>query len=153
MFDWAAFAKAALEISDAGARLLAQNEVAFLATASATGRPRIHPFVPKIVDGKLLAFIMDSSPKITDLRDRRQYAIHAQPGAEDEEFFISGNAHLCEDDKSLRDRAADAMGFATGVDEHHILFEFLVDRALWTMWADFGTPNHRPNYTLWSAQA
>ena len=149
MLNWADFRKAAPEISEAGTRLLELNEVAFLATVSTTSRPRIHPFVPKIVSGKMLAFIMDSSPKMKDLANQKQYSIHTLPGAEDEEFFMSGSATSRDDELQLRELAADAMGFVTGVDEHHILFEFNLDRALWTRWLDFGKPDHRPNYTRW----
>lgn len=146
---FAEFADEAPEIAATAERLLAKEEVAFLATVSATGRPRIHPFVPKIVDGRMVAFIMDSSPKITDLERRRQYAIHTLPGDEDEEFFMSGEALNCDAEIAFRTEAAEAMGFATGVDEHHILFEFLLDRALWTRWLDFGTKDHRPRYERW----
>lgn len=80
MLAWEDFSIEAPELSAAGKKLMDQNEVAFLATTSKTGRPRIHPFVPKIVENRLVAFIMDSSPKILDLEDRHQYAIHTLPG-------------------------------------------------------------------------
>ena len=41
------------------------------------------------------------------------------------------------------------MGFATGVDAQHLLYEFGIDRALWTRWLDFGTPDHRPDRRIW----
>ena len=151
MLNWSEFSEASPKIASAGVRLMSKHEVAFLATVSDAGRPRIHPFVPKIVGAKLVAFIMDSSPKQRDLRVRKQYAIHLLPGKEDEEFNISGTAELNNDDPELRESAAKAMGFATGVDEHHLLYEFRLDRALWTTWLDFGTPDHRPNYTRWKA--
>ena len=151
MLTWNEFAHRCPEISSTGARLLELNEVAFLATVSATERPRIHPFVPRIVEHRLVAFIMDSSPKIQDLRVTEQYAIHTLPGPEDEEFFISGIATSCNEDASYRNTVAEAMGFATGVDKHHILYEFNIDRALWTRWLDFGTPDHRPDRQLWRA--
>ena len=149
MIPWCQFADEAPDIAAAGLRLLARNEVAFLATVSSTGRPRIHPFVPRIVRGRFVAFIMDSSPKIRDLDTRRQCSIHTLPGHEDEEFFISGAAECCNNEITFRDQAAVAMGFATGVDEHHILYEFQFDRALWTRWLDFGTPDHRPEHSRW----
>lgn len=93
---------------------------------------------------------MDSSPKIKDLENRRQYAIHTLPGKEDEEFFVSGEAQYCDEEGQFRTKAAIPMGFATGVDEHHILYEFKFDRALWTQWLEFGTPNHRPKHTRWN---
>jgi hypothetical protein len=152
MVGWSDFEKSAPDIASAGRRLLELNDVAFLATVSKTGRPRIHPFVPKIVSGRLVAFVMDSSPKIADLRQRTQFSIHALPGAEDEEFFVSGESICCDTNGELRKEAAKAMGFVTGVDEHHILFEFTLDRALWTKWLDFGTPNHRPHHQRWMAR-
>ena len=52
--------------------------------------------------------------------------------------------------KTFAEEAARAMGFATGIDEFHILYEFRIDKALWTTWLDFGTTNHRPEYVRWS---
>jgi len=149
LLGWAEFEIAAPEISLAGSKLFAQNDVAFIATVAVGGRPRIHPFVPKIVAQRLVAFIMDSSPKLQDLELRRQYSIHTQLGCEDEEFTVSGAAYRCNDDAELRSAAAVSMGFATGVDDHHILHEFLIDRGLWTTWLDFGAADHRPQYTRW----
>lgn len=149
MRSWKEFALENPQIEAAGQRLLSKNDVAFLATVSAEGRPRVHPFVPKIVEGRLVGFIMDSSPKQKDLRERAYFSIHCLPGNEDEEFNISGKALLCNTDTVLRTQSVEAMGFATGVDEHHLLYEFRIDRALWTRWLDFGTPKHRPNYVRW----
>lgn len=149
MIEWSDLELTAPSIAEAGARLLGLNEVAFLATVSASGRPRIHPFVPRVVEGRLLAFIMSSSPKIHDLRERSVFSIHALPGAEDEEFYVSGKAVELATDHPLRPIAADAMGFATGVDSNHVLFQFLLDRALHTKWLDFGTAKHRPVHTVW----
>lgn len=153
MIDWSDLVVAAPSIAEAGARLLQQNEVAFVATVSAAGRPRIHPFVPRVVEGNLVAFIMKSSPKIRDLRERCFFSIHALPGAEDEEFYASGRAVELAADHPLRPIAASAMGFATGVDSNHVLFQFLFDRALHTQWLDFGTSNHRPVHTVWRSDA
>lgn len=149
MIGWSDLESAAPAVMSAGHRLLKRNEVAFMATVSATGRPRVHPFVPRVVDGRLVAFISSASPKLRDLRDRRQVAIHALPGAEDEEFCLSGEAVELTSDPDLRARAVEAMGFATGVDSDHVLFEFVFDRALHTRWLDFGTPDHRPSRSVW----
>jgi hypothetical protein len=98
VIGWKKFTLHAPDIAGAAARLLDLNEVAFLATVSA-----------------------------------------------------SGDALSCDADIEFRHAAASAMGFATGVDQHHILFEFTFDRALWTQWLDFGTPGHRPKYVRWNA--
>ena len=80
------------EIAGAFLRLLAANEVAFLATVSGSGKPRLHPFVPKTVNGLLVAFIMDDSPKIRDLDTNTRYALHTLPGEEDDDCYLNGQA-------------------------------------------------------------
>lgn len=151
MLNWAEFAKAAPEIAEAGLALTDPNEVALLATVSAEGRPRIHPFVLKFVEGRAVAFILRTSPKKRDLDERGFYTVHAQPGPEDEEFMISGKAICIHEEADFRTRALKAMGFVTEADEGEILYEFLIDRALWTRWLDFGTPDHRPDRKIWTA--
>ena len=146
MLSWSKFETQVAEVAAAGARLLHEGELAFLASTGGDGRPRLHPFMPKIVNGRLVAFIMDSSPKCRDLRERGVYAIHALPGKEDESFFVSGRAVLRNDEKPLWGAVATAMNFDAGVDAHHILYEFLIDRALWTTWLNFGTPELAPYY-------
>ena len=152
MLTWKAFTTQSPELAEAAIRLLERNEVAFIATVSADSRPRVHPFVPKIVNDRLIAFIMHGSPKLNDLKTRGCYAIHMLPGDEDEQFLLSGDAIYRDDDTALRAVAASAMGFATGVDADHILFEFKLNRALWTTWLDFGTPDHRPEHRRWVLQ-
>lgn len=149
MIGWGELETTAPRMAAAARRLLEHDEVAFLATVSSTGRPRIHPFVPRVLDERLVAFISSSSPKIRDLRERRQFSIHTLPGDEDEEAYLSGEAVEVDSDLELRRHAMNAMGFATGVDQSHVLFEFLFDRALHTEWLDFGTPRHRPSRTTW----
>lgn len=152
MLAWSEFEAASPDIAAAATRLLAAEEVAYLATVSASGRPRIHPFVPRVVDGRLVGFIRDTSPKQYDLLHRRQHSIHTSLAPEDEEVHLSGEASRVDDDASLRAEADTAMAFATGpVDRHHILYEFLIDRAAWTRWLDFGTPDHRPSRVVWTA--
>lgn len=148
--SFAEFVALAPEIADAFLERLRAEEVAFLATVSRAGKPRLHPFVPKVVSGHLLAFIMDDSPKIRDLDANGAYALHTLPGPEDEECYLSGQALRA--DPNLTEPAATAMGFATGIDAHHILFELRIERALWTRWLDFGTPTHRPSRKCWNEE-
>ena len=153
MLTWIDFEKAAPQIASAGRRLTDPNEVALLATTSATGRPRLHPFVIKFVEGRAVAFILTKSAKKKDLDERHFYAIHAMPGEEDEEFMMAGRAICINDDKDFRSRALKAMGFVTKNDHAETLYEFQIDHALWTKWQDFGTPDHRPVRKVWRATA
>lgn len=151
MHRWSDFNADAPELADAAQRLLTGHDVAFLATASGTGRPRLHPFVPRVVEGRMVAFIVNRSPKYQDLLKRRQYAIHLMPGEQDEQFFFSGEAEYCDNESAFRARAGKAMGFFTEIESGEKLFEFRLDRALWTTWLDFGTKDHRPEHRRWHA--
>ncbi|MBD3648752.1 MAG: pyridoxamine 5'-phosphate oxidase family protein, partial [Pseudomonadales bacterium] len=120
-----------------------------LATVGKDGRPRMHPFVPKIIDGRLIAFIVNLSYKYHDLMNRRWFAIHAVPGEQDEEFYIAGRAERIDSESAFRQRAYESMGFVHEMDDIEVMFEFTLDRALHTTWLDFGTKDHRPQFRKW----
>jgi hypothetical protein len=70
MVPWSQLVIAEPEIAAAGRRLLEDPAgiptVAFLAPVGADARPRIHPFIPAVVGGRLWAFVI-RSPKQRDL--------------------------------------------------------------------------------------
>jgi hypothetical protein len=136
-------------LAEAGERLLssAPAGIALLGTVSGDGRPRIHPFMPRILDGRLYAWVISGSPKARDL-ERRAYTIHTSLADEDEEFWVGGRARPIEDVSTIEATLA-AMAWAKP--GHERLFEFDLDRAGWTTWGDFGTPNHRPRHHRWIA--
>jgi hypothetical protein len=144
MRPWSEIARAEPEIAAAGQRLLETAEgeptVAFLATVGADARPRMHPFIPAVVGGRLWAFVV-LSPKQRDLDRDRSYAIHSMLGPHDESFLVSGIADRIDDDP-LRALVASHMPY-DDTDARHILYEFLVDRALWTTWTTPTTPVYR----------
>jgi hypothetical protein len=147
MATWAAFETAEPEMAARGRALFGPGDIAYLGTTSSSGRPRIHPFVPLILDGRLTAFIVDGSPKRFDLDRSGQYAIHASLGADDEQFLISGAAQRVEDEERRR-AVSDAMPY-DDADEHHLLYEFGIGRALWTTWVNPGGPDTRPLHRRW----
>jgi hypothetical protein len=149
MATWSEFEALTPDIAAAGRRLLGDNEVAFLATVSVAGWPRVHPFCPAIAAGRLYAFIIDGSPKRRDLDLNGRFAIHAWPGHEDEQFFIAGCAAR-ELDVAFRAIALEAMPYGDA-DERHILYEFCPERALWTTWENFQKPGMRPVHRSWRA--
>ena len=141
---WSDFETAAPEIARAGRDLLEDAPgtpgVAFLGTVGAEGRPRLHPFIPAVVDGGLWAFVI-VSPKQRDLDRAGWYSIHSCLGPDDESFFVSGKAlRVVSTERRLR--VGDRMPYGD-IDERHLLYEFLIDRALWTKWASPTTPTHR----------
>ena len=142
--SWGAFEAAAPELAAAAQRLLEDGPgvpgVAFLATVGRDGAPRIHPFIPAVVEGDLWAFVIES-PKLRDLDRTGKFGLHSRLGDDDESFFCSGDATRA-DDEATRARVAPAMPF-TDIDERHHLRRFTVARALWTRWTTPTTPVHR----------
>ena len=67
MATWRAFAEQAPELAQAGERLFQEHEVAYLATTSPAGWPRLSPFCPAVAAGHLWAFIIEESPKRLDM--------------------------------------------------------------------------------------
>ncbi len=76
---WQPFEGGASALATAGERLLTQPPagIAMLATVARTGVPRVHPFMPRVVDGALVAFLEGSSPKLQDVLAGRPCAIHS----------------------------------------------------------------------------
>jgi hypothetical protein len=147
MGSWAEFASSAPEIEAAGRRLLSASQVAFLATVSREGRPRVHPFCPAIVDGHLFGFILAGSPKRRDLDRSGQFAIHAWLGPEDEQFYVAGSAFRT-GEAELRGAVVAAMPY-DDADERHLLYEFRPAQAMWTVWHHFQKPEMRPQHFVW----
>ncbi len=146
---WEAVAGGAAAMAAAGERLLNAPPVgiALLATVSSAGRPRVHPFMPRVIDGRLWAFVIADSPKARDLLSR-PYTMHSQPTDEDEEFWVSGRAHAVDDAATVA-RLAAVMEWARTDEER--LFAFDVELAGWTRWLDFTKPGHRPLHERWRA--
>jgi hypothetical protein len=147
--SWASFAASAPEVAEAAQRLLEDEPavpgVAFLATTGPRGLPRIHPFIPAVVDGRLWAFVIES-PKQRDLDRTRLFALHSRLGADDESFYCAGIADRVEGDDA-RSAVTAQMPFSD-IDNRHLLYEFLVARALWTTWTTPTSPVHR----RWTSQ-
>ncbi|MFN8638224.1 MAG: hypothetical protein U0360_01930 [Dehalococcoidia bacterium] len=145
---WQPFQRGAEALATAGQRLLAHPPagIALLATVSRTGAPRLHPFMPRIVEGALVAFIVGDSPKLRDLLAGRPCAIHSAPTIEDEEFWVRAFASALTDPARVA-AASSAMPWAKP--EFEVLVEFDLFEVGWTQWLDFGTPRHRPVHHRW----
>lgn len=144
---WQSYQGGATALAAAGQRLLTQPPagIALLATVSRAGVPRLHPFMPRVVEGALVAFIIGNSPKLRDLLEGRPCAIHSAPAVEDEEFWVRATAVVAAPDRVAA--AAAAMPWAQP--EFELLVEFDLFEAGWTQWLDFGTPRHRPVHHRW----
>jgi hypothetical protein len=154
MVRWKEFAEQAPEVADAGRALLYQfgPGLAYLATVRPDGAPRIHPVCVNIVDGGLYTLVVPS-PKRRDLLRDGRFALHSfsSPNVDDE-FFLTGRAvHHTSRDLVAAVRAAQrASGATTSGTEQ--LFEYQIERALYSRYKARGEPdNWPPDYLRWHA--
>ena len=135
MLRWKSFAEAAPAIAEAGRRLLYrpdQGEVALLATVDGRGNPRIAPVCPIFTPEGIYLSVSARTPKREHLQSHGGYAMHAQVGADDEEFQIGGRARQVTDAGEL-ERVREAIPFPSyGPDDP--IFELLIGRALVVTW-------------------
>ena len=154
MLTWAQFAHARPDLAEAGRQLLYQFGVglAFLATVRADGGPRLHPMCPLVTDDALLAFLQPS-PKRGDLHRDGRYALHAFPPEGNEDaFYISGRAVLVDDPERRQLATAQFLAerrltAAPQEFDAQDLFEFYLERCLWTATSGHGDWN--PRHTIW----
>jgi hypothetical protein len=147
MVTWSAFAEAAPALSEEGRRVLARtgSGSALLATVRGDAPPRIHPIDVGIVGGRLVAFLIVGSSKLTDLEVDGRYALHGhQDPTRPDEFLVRGHATEVTDPVS---RAAAAAVWSFAVDERYRLFEFSIEQA--TLGQRKDADAWPPRYTSW----
>jgi hypothetical protein len=125
---WGGFANADAVLAAEG-KLRLHGRVAYLATTSRQGAPRVHPVTPVVGDTNLYLFMEPTSPKGHDLGRDPRFALHC--GVEDAnggegEFFVSGAARRA-GDAAERARAVAAASYAPA--DRYVLFELLISRA------------------------
>ena len=152
MATWKEFAEESPQLAHRGEAQIFQHGVglAFLATIRGDGAPRLHPVCPVLSDGCLYVLIMPDSPKRHDLERDGRYALQAfpQPKPDSDEFYLSGRARRIKDQERRRRVLADAKHYAS---PDEILFELMVERAMYTCWTGFGTPDYHPIHAKWRA--
>jgi hypothetical protein len=130
--------------------------IAFLATTSLDGRPRLHPFCPILAGGRLFAAIPRRSPKGWDLRRDPRCAIHALPGPDDDELYIRCRANEVAEDHT-RSRVVETVrrsgvGGMIQSATHDPLFEFDLEQIDIAKWLDIGQPTTRAVRRHWQAK-
>jgi hypothetical protein len=153
MATWHEFEQSSPEIAAAGRKLLYQfgPGLGFLATVRKDGGPRVHPICPFIFEGALYAFILNKSPKHSDLVRDGRYALHTfPPQAVDDEFYLSGRVTRVED-QSLRERCAAAYKAqgTMGATDQESLFAFDIENAMLAVYKS--RPSWPPAYSKWRA--
>jgi hypothetical protein len=154
VMDWRDFERTRPDLAAAGQRLLYQFGVglAFLATTTSDGAPRVHPICPILHDRGLYALIVPS-PKQDDLHRDGRFAMHSFPCDDNEDaFYLAGVARPEADPAvagEVRSRYLAERGTTEpppGFDDHQ-LFAFGVDRCLYTQTTAHGDP--APRHTVW----
>ncbi|HEY3682075.1 MAG TPA: pyridoxamine 5'-phosphate oxidase family protein [Streptosporangiaceae bacterium] len=156
MATWAEMAAAVPEIGAAGEALFYQHGVglAFLATVTSEGDPRLHPVCP-LLDGAGVYVFVVPSPKRRDLHRDGKYALHSFPCDDNEDAFsLTGRARPVADPelraalagRFVRERARFSVPPPPA---DHDLFEFHIDTALLTRTTGHG--DGAPAHTVWHA--
>lgn len=114
---------------------------AYLATIRRSGAPRVHPVTPILTPDGLFLFMEPASPKGTDLKHRRRFALHN--GVPDDagsggEFLVSGVGVPVER-RSIRAQVEAAASYPPA--QRYVLFELLVSEARANGYGDFELPN------------
>jgi hypothetical protein len=130
--------------------------IAYLATTRPDGSPRLHPFCPIIAGGRLFAAIPARSPKGNDLRRDGRCAIHALPGADDDELCIRARAREMTDDGVTRTLVLDVVsrsgvGGMIETTRNDPLFEFDIEQVATARWVAIGQPGTRAVRQRWRA--
>ena len=132
---WDDLERADPELAAAGARRL-HGRVAYLATVSPDGAPRVHPVTPIVGDGRLFVFMEPTSPKGADLRRGSRYGLHSavgDPSGRDGEFLTRGYGVFV-DDSAARAAAEHHASYPPAA--HYFLFELAVEAAMLTEYVD-----------------
>ncbi len=131
------------DIREVGEKLLrkqSQGEVALLATINSQGRPAIAPVCPIFTDDGVFVLVGKNTPKYQHLLKNPGYALHAQVGADDLEFQISGQGQFIGANHD-RSQILAAISFPS-FDETDPIIELLVSRALVVRWVDGKMQKH-----------
>ena len=113
MGRWADVEAAEPGLAAAGASLLTEFTLAYLATVRGDGGPRVHPVTITLFDGDLWVFLVHGTPKRGDLERDPRYALHSFPRLPestldsyvDDELVVLGRAEPL-DDPDVRRRVA-----------------------------------------------
>src|SRR5215212_10360004 len=130
MATWGAFESEEPELAARGRGLLYRAGIGegLLATVRGDAPPRIHPVHVRIVDGRLLTFVIVGSAKAGDLAADGRYALHAhQDPAVPHEFLVRGRARAVAD---AMQRNAAAAQWSFEVDDGYILYELSIEHAV-----------------------
>ena len=146
---WGTFALSEPQIAALGRRILAKYGLAYLATVTGKGHPRLHPVCPALIGDGLYLGVVAESPKRHDLDRTGRYSLHGLPGPGDAEFAVCGAA------KPLSDAlVADLRATAGPRVKFHptsVIYELLLSRAWLITYDRTAGPDPKPVKLAWMA--
>ncbi|HUF54382.1 MAG TPA: pyridoxamine 5'-phosphate oxidase family protein [Dehalococcoidia bacterium] len=148
MASWGEFSESEPEMAKVLESSLAWIPITYLATTRKEGSPRVHPICPIIGKGRMFVAVNESSPKRFDLRNDGRYAMHALPGKDDAEFYMTGRVTMIEDAPS---RELCVKSAAHTVHEEDWIFEFELERVMTAYWEKVGEPDTYAVRKFWHA--
>ena len=146
MSTWAEFEAAAPELAAIGRQLTEKVPIMYLATVRSDGAPRVHPVCPIWAGGRVYVAVAPISPKRWDLRGDGRYALHALPGKQDAEFYVTGLARLV---PGGDERAAVVAAAGHTVHPGDDVFELGIDQAMTAHWENWAQPDTYPVRRWW----
>jgi len=134
---WQDFAAAAPELADYAFERL-DERIAYLATVTPQGAPRVHPVSPFIGNGHLYVYMNPTSAKLRDLARDARYSLHGtvedNDGGEGE-ISLSGRARRA-DDPAERAQAFEIARAANQTPlERYVVFELSLEQVMATTYA------------------
>jgi hypothetical protein len=155
MKSWNEFSLEVPELATLGKKLLFQSGshigLAFLATLRKDGAPRLHPISLVFANSHLYVLIPPTSPKCSDLIRDGRYAMQAFPppkNDDNEEFYLAGRAERIHDLTMHQTLITETK---IHVEENEVLFDLLLDRAMYSRLDKRGTPEEHPMHKKWRA--
>ena len=135
---WDTFATAEPEMAAVLRKILEWIPISYIATVRRDGAPRVHPFCPIFARGRMFIAVTPTSPKRWDLAHDGRYAMHALPGKDDGEFYMTGRATLVDDD-DMRQAVVEGAGHTV----HPVdwVFELGTEYVMTAHWEKVGKPN------------
>ena len=142
MSTWAEFEQAEPEMAAIGRQLVEKIPIMYLATVRKDGAPRVHPVCPIWAGDRVYVAVAPVSPKRWDLRRDGRYALHAMPGKQDAEFYVTGRARLVPE-------ADDRRAAGHTVHPADDVFELGIEQAMTAYWENWAQPDTYPVRRWW----
>ena len=151
MAAWGEFASARPDMAEVLLKLLDWIPITYLATVDKAGAPRVHPVCPIIAAGRMFVATAPTSPKRLDLVRDGRYALHAMPGKDDTEFYLTGRATEITDRQTLAKAGKAAQADGLNINPEELLFEFDIEHAMTAYWEKVGQPGTYAVRQFWHA--